>query len=122
MKAARGQAQEPQERPQRQTLTSTIHGSQDPGLVATVGQTLVRQGESRAAEQGEGQPEQCPELLHASPKFQDFRLELRRRSWARTTKTNRNHTRTVSERVAQRGNRFDHGPSRSTGIRSVRRA
>ena len=56
MESTRGQSQEPQDRPQRNILTSTIHGSQDPDLGASVGQTLVRQRESRASTQGEGEP------------------------------------------------------------------
>jgi hypothetical protein len=46
MEPTRGQSQEPQERRQWNILTGTIHGSQDPDLVASVGQTLVRQRES----------------------------------------------------------------------------
>jgi hypothetical protein len=53
MEPTRGQSQEPQERPQRNNRTSTIYGSQDPDLGASAGQTLVRQRESRASEQGE---------------------------------------------------------------------
>ena len=49
MEPTRGQSQKPQERPQRNKLTGTIHGSQDPDLGASVGQTLVPQHESRAA-------------------------------------------------------------------------
>jgi hypothetical protein len=53
------------------------HIGHDPRLagsvfVASVGQTLVRQGESRASKQGEGEPEKCRELLHASPELQNF--------------------------------------------------
>jgi hypothetical protein len=44
---------------------------------AFVGQTLVRQRESRASKQGEGEPKQCRELLHASPELQDFLPEFR---------------------------------------------
>jgi hypothetical protein len=72
----RRQSQEPQERPQRNTLTGMIHGSQDPEPGASVGQTLVRQRESRASKHGEGEPESCSELLHASPKLQDLLLEF----------------------------------------------
>jgi hypothetical protein len=56
MEPTRRQSQEPQERPQRHTRTGPIHGSQDPNLGASVGQTLVRQRESRASTQGEGEP------------------------------------------------------------------
>jgi hypothetical protein len=37
----------------------------------------VRQRESRASTQGDGEPKECRELLHASPEFQDFLLEFR---------------------------------------------
>jgi hypothetical protein len=57
MEATRGQLQEPQEWPQWHKVTGTIHGSQDSCFVASVGQTLVRQGESRASKQGEGDTE-----------------------------------------------------------------
>ena len=56
MEPTRRQSQEPQERPQRHTLAGPIHGAQDPDLGASVGQTLVRQRESRASKQGEGEP------------------------------------------------------------------
>jgi hypothetical protein len=56
MEPTRRQSQEPQERPQRNKLTGTIHGSQDPDFGASVGQTRVRQRESRASKQGEGEP------------------------------------------------------------------
>ena len=59
-------------------LSGTIHGPQDPDLGASVGQTLVRQSESRGAKEGESEPKQCPELLHVSPELQDFLLECRR--------------------------------------------
>ena len=59
-------------------LSGTIHGPQDPDLGASVGQTLVRQGESRDSKEGEREPKQCPELLHAPPELQDFLLEFRR--------------------------------------------
>ena len=77
MEPTRGQSQEPQERPQRNKRTGTIHGSQDPDFGASVGQTLVRQRESRASKQGEGEPKECRELLHASPELQDFLPEFR---------------------------------------------
>ena len=64
--------------PQRNTRTGTIHGSQDPHLGASVGQTLVRQHESRASQQGERESNECRELLHASAKLQNFLLEFRR--------------------------------------------
>jgi hypothetical protein len=57
--------------------TGPIHGSQDPDLGASVGQTLVRQRESRASTQGESEPKQCRELLHASLELQGFLLEFR---------------------------------------------
>jgi hypothetical protein len=57
MEATRGQSQEPQEWPQRHKVTGTIDGSKDPCFVASVEQTLARQGESRASNQGEGEPE-----------------------------------------------------------------
>jgi len=53
VEATRGQSQEPQQCPQRHKVTDKIHASQDPHLVASVGQTLVRQGESRASKYGE---------------------------------------------------------------------
>ena len=56
MEPTRGQSQEPQERPQRNKGTGTIHGSQDPDFGASVGQTLVRQPESRASKQGDSEP------------------------------------------------------------------
>ena len=80
MEAIRGQSQEPQARPQRHKLTGAIDSSQDPCFVASVGQTLVRQGESRTAKEGEGEPKECRELLHTSPERQDFLLEFRLRS------------------------------------------
>jgi len=40
MEPTRGQSQEPQERPQRNKVTGTIHGSQDPDFCASVGQAL----------------------------------------------------------------------------------
>jgi hypothetical protein len=49
MEPTRGQSQEPQQRTQWNDVTGTIHGSQDPDFVASVGQTLARQGESRAS-------------------------------------------------------------------------
>ncbi len=77
MEPARRQSQEPQERPQRNKRTGAIHSAQDPDLGASVGQTLVRQRESRASKEGEGEPKQGRELLHASPELQDFLLEFR---------------------------------------------
>ena len=59
-------------------VTGTIHRSQDLWFVASIGQTLVRQRESRGAEQYEGEPKECADLLHASAKHQDFLLEVRR--------------------------------------------
>src|SRR5687767_9683488 len=38
---------------------------------------LVRQRESRASKESEGEPKQCRELLHASPEVQDFLAEFR---------------------------------------------
>src|SRR5262245_34744545 len=76
MEASRRQSQEPQDRRQRHTRTRTIDGSQDPDFGASVGQTRVRQGESRGSKEGEGEAKQCGELLHASPELQDFLLEL----------------------------------------------
>ena len=49
----------------------------DPDLDACVGQTLVRQRESRASQQGEGESKECRELLDASPERQDFLLKFR---------------------------------------------
>jgi hypothetical protein len=76
MEATRGQSQEPQERPQWHKVTGAIYGAQNPCFVASVGQTLVRQGESRASKQGEDEPEKCRELLHASPELQHFLLKF----------------------------------------------
>jgi len=56
MESTRGQSQEPQDGPQRNKGTGTIHGSQDPDLGASVWQTLVRQREAQASTQGEGEP------------------------------------------------------------------
>src|SRR5262249_3448574 len=72
MEPARRQSQEPQERPQRHKRTGTIYSSQDPGLGASVRQTLVRQRESRGSKEGERQPKECGELLDASSERQDF--------------------------------------------------
>jgi hypothetical protein len=36
----------------------------------------VRQRESRGSKQGEGEPKECGELLHASSELQNFLLEL----------------------------------------------
>ena len=74
MEPTRGQSQEPQERLQWHEVTGTIHGSQDPDFVAPGGQTLVSQRESRASLQGEGEPKERRELLHASPELQDLCL------------------------------------------------
>jgi hypothetical protein len=57
MEPTRRQLKEPQERPQWYKLAGPIHGAQDPDLDASVGQTLVRQRESRASEQSEREPE-----------------------------------------------------------------
>jgi hypothetical protein len=57
--------------PQRNKNAGPIHGAQDPDLGASVGQTRVRQRESRAWKQGEREPKECGELLHASPELQD---------------------------------------------------
>jgi hypothetical protein len=72
MEPTRRQSQKPQQCPQRHTLTGMIHGTQDPHLGASVGQTLVRQRESRASKQSESEPKECRELPHASPELQDF--------------------------------------------------
>jgi hypothetical protein len=71
------QSQEPQERPQWNKLSGTIHGAQNPGLGASVGQTLVLQRKSRTSKQSEGKPKYGRELLHASPELQDFLVEFR---------------------------------------------
>jgi hypothetical protein len=76
MEATRGQSQEPQECAQRHKLAGAIHRSQDPDFGASVGQTLVRQRESRASKQGEGEPKECREFPHASPELQDLLLEF----------------------------------------------
>ena len=77
MEPARGQSQEPQQRSQGDKRTGTIDRSQDPNFGGSVGQTPVRQRESRGSEQREGEPKECAELLHASAKRQDFLLEVR---------------------------------------------
>jgi len=77
MEPTRRQSQEPQERPQRNTLSGTIDGAQNPGLGTSVGQTRVRQRESRAVKQGEGKPKEGSELLHASSELQDFLVQFR---------------------------------------------
>ena len=78
MEASRRQSQEPQDRRQRHTRTRTIDGSQDPDFGASIGQTRLRQRESRGSKEGEGEGEskQCGELFYASPELQDFLLEL----------------------------------------------
>jgi len=40
MEPTRRQTQEPQERPQRNKFSGAIHGAQNPGLGASVGQAL----------------------------------------------------------------------------------
>src|SRR5262249_18093880 len=77
VEATRRQSREPQQRPQWHNVTGPIHGVQDPDFVASDGQTLVRQGESRASNQSDGEPKECRELFHASPERQDFSLEFR---------------------------------------------
>jgi len=77
MEPTRGQSQEPQKWGERHKRTGALHGSHDPHFGASVGQTLVRQCESRTAKQGEGQPKECRELLHASPELENFSLEFR---------------------------------------------
>jgi hypothetical protein len=77
MEPTRRQSQEPQEGPQRNKRTGPIHGAQDPDLGRSVGQTLVRQRESRASKQGEGEPKECRELLDAAPQLQNLLSELR---------------------------------------------
>jgi len=76
MEPTRGQSQETQERPHWHERTGPIDRSQDPDFSASVGQTLVRQPESRGVKQSEGEPKECRELLHASSEYQDFLLEL----------------------------------------------
>jgi hypothetical protein len=56
MEPTRRQSQDSQEDSQRNKLSGPIYGAQNPGLGAFVGQTLVRQRESRASKQGEGKP------------------------------------------------------------------
>src|SRR5262245_45647684 len=75
MEPRRRQSQEPQDRRQRHERTRTIDGSQDPDFSASVGQALMRQGESRGSKQGKGEPKECGELLHASSELQNFLLE-----------------------------------------------
>src|SRR5262245_27040534 len=76
MEATRRQSQEPEDRRQRHKRARTIDGLQDPEFGASIGQTLVRQRESGGAKEGEGEPKQCGQLLHASAELQDFLLEL----------------------------------------------
>ncbi len=76
MESTRRQLRESQERPQWHKLTGPIHGAQDPDLGAFVGQPLVRQPESGAAQERECQPTERGELLHVSSEFEDFLLEL----------------------------------------------
>src|SRR5262245_33111391 len=76
MEPTRGQSQETQERPQWHEWTGTIDRSQDSDFSASVGQTLVRQSESRGVKQSEGAPKECRELLHAPSECQDFLLEF----------------------------------------------
>ena len=54
----------------RQSFSMTDLGS-------PVGQTLVRQLESRASKHREIEPKECGELLHPSPEPHDFLLEFR---------------------------------------------
>ena len=76
MEPTRRQPEEPQERPQRNTLPGTIHGTQDPHLRASVGQPLVRQREPRDAQHSQHKLEQRRELLHAPSERQDLVLEF----------------------------------------------
>jgi hypothetical protein len=62
---------------QRHHPTGALDRSQDPDLGASVGQPMMRQGESRGSKQSEDKPKQCPELVHASPERDDFSLEFR---------------------------------------------
>ena len=48
-----------------------IDRSQDPGFVASVGQTLVRQGESRASKQGEGVVTEALGAVRSQPRAVD---------------------------------------------------
>jgi hypothetical protein len=74
---ARRQAEELQERPQRDARAGLIEGAQDPPLGASVGQPLARQGESRGLKQGQHEAEQRGKLLDASPQHQDLLSEFR---------------------------------------------
>jgi hypothetical protein len=71
------QLEESKERPQLHKLTGTIDCSQDAHFGAFVGQTLVRQREARASQQGERESTKDRELLHASPELQDYLLKFR---------------------------------------------
>src|SRR6516164_1928257 len=53
-----------------------LDGSQDPGFGMSIGQTVIRQGESRGSKQSERQPKERRELLDASPECQNFLLEF----------------------------------------------
>jgi integrase len=74
---ARRQAEDLQERPQRDARAGLIDGAQDPPLGASVGQPLARQGESRGLKQGQHEVQQRGKLLDASPQHQDLLSECR---------------------------------------------
>ena len=76
MEPTRRQSQEPQQHPQQNKCTGTIHGSQDPDFGTSVWQTRVRRRESRASKQGESEPKRCRELLHAWSVPHDLLLEF----------------------------------------------
>src|SRR5262249_12411269 len=67
MKPTRGQSREPQQHLQRHKRTGAPDRAQDPDFGASVGQTVTRQRESRGSKESEGEPKECPELLHAAP-------------------------------------------------------
>jgi hypothetical protein len=79
MEPARRQAEELQERPQRDARAGLIDGAEDPPLGASVGPPLARHGESRGLQQGQHKAEQRRELLDTSPQRQDLLLEFRLR-------------------------------------------
>jgi hypothetical protein len=62
MEPTRRHTQEPQDRLQRDVLVGPIHGTQDPQLGKSVGQTLSGEAKAGSSEQDQRQPEQSREL------------------------------------------------------------
>ena len=79
MEPAGRQLEKSQHRSQGKILAGAIHGAQDAPLGAPVRQTRACKPKPRGSEQGEHEPEQCRELVDASPELQNFLSELRLR-------------------------------------------